>query len=89
MRLRAPIAALFLAGQVVFSSAELILHAIYGIRAVQGGPTHLAVMASATFGVFHGRAARAAPLAQERRNARSIRLTEERAFRDPRRATSE
>mgnify|MGYP000919504445 CR=1 FL=1 len=46
--------AYLLAGQLAFGVAELCLHSIYGIRSVQGGPTHFAVMLAGTLGVLFG-----------------------------------
>lgn len=54
MRLRAPVAALLLAGQAAFSLSEFAMHSTYSIRAVQGAPTHFAVMIAATLGVVFG-----------------------------------
>ena len=53
-RLRVKFIAYVLAGQLAFSLSELVLHSIYGIRAVQGGPVHFAVMAAGTIGVALG-----------------------------------
>jgi hypothetical protein len=54
LRLRARFTALLLVGQFAFLCSELVLHAIYGIRAVQGAPTHFAVMGAGTLGVLLG-----------------------------------
>jgi hypothetical protein len=53
-RLRVKFIAYVLAGQLAFSLSELVLHSIYGNRAVQGGPVHVAVMAAGTIGVALG-----------------------------------
>lgn len=53
-RLRAWLCLYFAAGQLAFSLAEAAIHAIYGIRAAQGAPTHFAVMLAATLGVAFG-----------------------------------
>jgi hypothetical protein len=54
LRMRARVAALLMAGFLAFSLAELALHSIYGIRAVQGAPTHFAVMTAGAIGVALG-----------------------------------
>lgn len=54
LRLRVRLVAYVLAGQLAFVAAELSLHSIYGIRSVQGGPTHFAVMLAGTLGVALG-----------------------------------
>jgi len=54
LRLRVRPVAYLLAGQFAFGAAELCLHSIYGIRSVQGGPTHFAVMLAGTLGVLFG-----------------------------------
>lgn len=54
LRLRAHVAALFLAGQVAFTVSEFAMHSAYSIRAVQGAPTHFAVMIAATLGALLG-----------------------------------
>ena len=54
LRLRARFTAFILVGQLAFLFAELAMHSIFGIRTVQSGPTHLAVMAAATLGVAFG-----------------------------------
>lgn len=54
LRLRAFVAAFVLAGQVAFALAEGAIHAVYGIRAAQGAPTHFAVMLAGTLGVLFG-----------------------------------
>ena len=41
-------------GFVAFQAAELAMHVIYGIRAVQGGPTHFTVMIAGILGVAIG-----------------------------------
>lgn len=54
LRLGAKGAAVLIGGQLAFTAAELVAHATYGIRAVQGGPVHLTVMGAATLGVLLG-----------------------------------
>lgn len=53
-RMRVRPVAYLLAGQLAFGVAELALHSVYGIRSVQGAPTHLAVMLAGTLGVLLG-----------------------------------
>jgi hypothetical protein len=54
LRMRAPVVAYFLAAMAAFSASELATHLSYGIRAVQGAPTHFAVMGSGILGVALG-----------------------------------
>ena len=54
LRVRAPVVAYFLAAMAAFSASELAIHLSYGIRAVQGAPTHFAVMGSGILGVALG-----------------------------------
>ncbi len=54
LRLRAVVAAFVIAGQLAFATAELAIHAVYGIRAAQGAATHFAVMLAGTLGVLFG-----------------------------------
>jgi len=54
LRLGAKGAAVLIGGQLAFTAAELVAHAAYGVRAVQGGPVHLTVMGAATLGVLLG-----------------------------------
>jgi len=54
LRLRAKPMAFFLAAMVAFLLAELIAHSFWGIRVVQGAPTHLTVMGAGLFGVIFG-----------------------------------
>jgi hypothetical protein len=54
LRMRARVTAFFLAGFLAFACAEFTLHSIFGIRTVQGGPTHFAVMAAGILGVGLG-----------------------------------
>jgi len=54
VRLRAMIAAFLTASFAAFVLAEIAIHLLFGIRAAQGGPTHLAVMAAALIGVSLG-----------------------------------
>ena len=51
---RVRFAAYVLGAFAAFSAAELTLHAIYGIRCVQSGPTHYAVLLAATLGIAIG-----------------------------------
>src|SRR5438045_3803410 len=37
-----------------FTISELVLHSIYGLRAVQSGPTHVAVIAAGVIGIVLG-----------------------------------
>ena len=54
LRFRARITTLLLAGSLALTCSELALHSVYGIRAVQGAPTHFAVMAAGILGVGLG-----------------------------------
>jgi len=54
LRLGAKGAAVLIGGQLAFTAAELVAHAAYGVRAVQGGPVHLTVMGAATLGLLLG-----------------------------------
>jgi hypothetical protein len=54
LRLAAKFAAYLMAGMLAFSVSELLVHAYYGIRAVQGAPTHFAVMGAGVVGVVLG-----------------------------------
>ena len=54
LRLRVRFIAYVLAGLLAFVAAELVLHSVYGIRSVQGGATHFAVMLAGTLGVGLG-----------------------------------
>jgi hypothetical protein len=54
LRLRAPVVAYCLAAMAAFSASELAIHFVYGIRAVQGAPTHFAVIGSGILGVALG-----------------------------------
>src|ERR1700682_3819878 len=54
VRLRAMIRAFLTASFAAFVLAEIAIHLLFGIRAAQGGPTHLAVMAAALIGVSLG-----------------------------------
>lgn len=47
-------AAYFLAGMVAITSAEIGVHVVYGMRAAQGAPSHIAVMAAGALGVVLG-----------------------------------
>jgi putative effector of murein hydrolase len=54
LRMRAPGVAYLLAAMAAFSASELAIHLSYGLRAVQGAPTHVAVMGSGILGVALG-----------------------------------
>lgn len=54
LRLRARGTAFLLAALTAYSASELTIHAIYGIRAAQGAPTHFAVMGAGALGVVFG-----------------------------------
>jgi hypothetical protein len=54
LRLRAPVVAYFLAAMAAFSASELAIHLYYGLGAVQGAPTHFAVIGSGISGVALG-----------------------------------
>ena len=54
LRMRAPLAVYVLAAMAAFSASELAIHVVYGIRAVQGAPTHFAVMGAGVLGVALG-----------------------------------
>ena len=62
---RARIAEIGLMGMAAFQVAELAMHLVFGIRAVQGGPTHFAVMIAGIVGAAAGwlaaRARRSSP----------------------------
>ena len=53
-RLRARLVEIGLMGMVAFQAAELAMHLMYGIRAVQGAPTHFAVIIAGTLGAMIG-----------------------------------
>lgn len=54
MRFNARFAAPLLLVFAVFSFAELSIHTTFGLRALQGGPRHFAVLIAATLGVITG-----------------------------------
>ena len=54
LRMGAPAMAYFLAAMAAFSASELAIHLYYGIRAVQGPPTHFAAMGAGILGVTLG-----------------------------------
>jgi hypothetical protein len=54
LRLRAPVVAYSLAAMTAFSTSELAIHLLYGVRTVHGAPTHVAVMVSGILGVALG-----------------------------------
>jgi hypothetical protein len=51
---RARFAAYLCAAMVAYAASELVVHAIYGIRAAQGAATHFAVMGSGMIAVILG-----------------------------------
>ncbi|HWS70866.1 MAG TPA: hypothetical protein VN605_02070 [Thermoanaerobaculia bacterium] len=53
-RFRAQYAAVLIAGIDLFLVVEFAFHLLFGYRAVQSGPTHLAIMAAAVLGVVLG-----------------------------------
>lgn len=54
MRLDARVSAVIIAAFDVYIAVELLAHARYGWQAVQGGPTHFAVLAASFAGVILG-----------------------------------
>ncbi len=56
-KLHARVVELGLMGMVAFQAAELAMHLLFGIRAVQSGPTHFAVMIAGILGVVLARSA--------------------------------
>jgi hypothetical protein len=50
-KLHARVIEMGLMGMVAFQAAELAMHLLFGIRAVQSGPTHFAVMIAGVLGV--------------------------------------
>jgi hypothetical protein len=54
LKLRARATAYLLAGLAAFSTSELAIHFYYGIRALQGAPSHFAVMAAGVVGALLG-----------------------------------
>jgi hypothetical protein len=54
IRLRATVAAFIVLGFAAFTTAELVIHLTYGIRAAQGAATHFAVMGAGVLGVALG-----------------------------------
>jgi hypothetical protein len=53
-RLRAKLAAVLIAGIDLFLVVEFAFHSIFGYRAVQSAPTHLAIMVASIGGVLLG-----------------------------------
>jgi hypothetical protein len=53
-RLGARLVAVGILGLAAFQAAELAMHTLYGIQAVQGGPTHWAVMIAGVLGALFG-----------------------------------
>lgn len=51
---RARVTEIALIGMAAFQAAELAMHLLFGIRAVQGGPTHFAVMIAGIVGAAAG-----------------------------------
>ena len=64
-RLRARLVEVGLMGFVAFQAAELMMHLIFGLQSVQGGPTHLAVIAAGVLGAVFGWTANRRPDAEE------------------------
>lgn len=53
-RFRARIAAYVVLGLSAYTVSTLVVHAIYGVRAAQGAPTHCAVIGAGLIGVTLG-----------------------------------
>ncbi|MDQ2664690.1 MAG: hypothetical protein M3Z05_01660 [Gemmatimonadota bacterium] len=53
-RLSARLVEVGLMGFVAFQAAELMMHLIFGLQSVQGGPTHFAVIAAGVLGAASG-----------------------------------
>lgn len=53
-RLGARLVAVGILGLAAFQAAEFAMHTLYGIEAVQGGPTHWAVMIAGVLGALFG-----------------------------------
>lgn len=74
-RLRARLAEVGLMGFVAFEAAELVMHLIFGLQSVQGGPTHFAVMTAGILGAASGWIANRKPDAKGGRNQAAEPLT--------------
>ncbi len=75
LKLRARVAAYVIAGLGAYFVAELGVHLVYGLRAAQGAPAHLAVMGAGLLGVCFGALlARAHKAATWIRAARAVHL---------------
>ena len=64
-RLRARLLEVGLMGLVAFQAAELMMHLIFGLQSVQGGPTHFAVIAAGVLGAAIGWIANRRPGAKD------------------------
>jgi hypothetical protein len=53
---RARLVAYLCAAMLAYTTSELVVHAVYGIRAAQGAPTHFAVMGAGMMAVMLGAA---------------------------------
>lgn len=71
-RLNVITVAYVLGGFLAFSASELVLHSIYGIRSVQSGPTHFAVMLAGILGVALGAFLRARPTTQDKERVEAV-----------------
>lgn len=60
LRFKAEFALLLFLGVIAWVATELAAHATWGIRAIQGGETHLTIMAAAMVGVALGAVTRRA-----------------------------
>lgn len=54
VRIRAVVAAYFIGATIAVFVSEITIHAVYGIGAAQGAPSHLAVLGAAIGGVLLG-----------------------------------
>jgi hypothetical protein len=72
---RARVVEIALIGLTAFQAAELAMHLLFGIRAVQGGPTHFAVMIAGIVGAGAGwlaaRSKRSSPASPSKGNTSS------------------
>jgi hypothetical protein len=66
-RLRARLVEVGLMGFVAFQAAELVMHLSFGLKSVQGGPTHFAVIVAGVLGAAIGWTANRRPGAMEGR----------------------
>jgi hypothetical protein len=74
-RLRARLAEVGLMGFVAFEAAELVMHLIFGLQSVQGGPTHFAVMTAGILGAAIGWIANRKPDGKGELNQAAVLLT--------------